>query len=103
MLLRGVRLMSYKITYGSTPSKNRTNRGGYLRYIPIVILAVILFASMLFPAELRAFRRHALPFLEPEVAAAFSQMLDSIHAGTDIGEACAGFYKEILLEEQTAD
>ena len=91
--------MSYKITYGSTPKKPPANRKGILQYIPIIVLAAMLILAAFFPAELRFIRRHALPFLEPEVKAAVSHMLDSIHAGTDFGDACAAFCREILFEE----
>ena len=99
MLIRGVRMMSYKITYGSTPKKLSADKNRYLQFIPVIILAAMLILAAFFPAELRSIRRHALPFLEPEVKAALSQMLDSIHAGTDFGDACAAFCREILFEE----
>ena len=91
--------MSYSLRYGvcrydSRPPSKRKKA----LTLAFSVLAFVIALQLLFPAQMARLRKHALPFLEPNVRQAFGEMTASIEEGEPFADAAAAFCREIIQD-----
>lgn len=89
--------MSYSLRYGACRFDSRpAAKKKKLILLATVLLTAVIAFQVFFPTQMARFRKHALPFLEPNVRQAFGEMTASIEAGESLGDAAAVFCREII-------
>ena len=91
--------MGYSIQYGTSKYdvKKMDKKKGRLIFAVCMLCVVVLICAV-FSEQISVFRRHVLPFLEPQVQNAFANMAVKIGDGVEFRDAAAAFCREIIFE-----
>lgn len=93
--------MAYTIQYGTSKyDVKKVDKKKRQLIVSICLLCVVVLICATFYEQVGEFRRHFLPFLEPNVQDAFRNMAVQVENGMEIKDAASAFCREILFETE---